>query len=422
MAKKVVLIVLGAIGIMIGLGLLAGGAIVLALTGGDGFLDTGPHPLATSTYALVAEPTAIRTGSSFDESGPDVRLRVQVTSTEPVFVGVGPATDVDSYLAGVPVDEVVSIDFTPFTMRTDRREGSRKPAAPDDQTFWTARAAGTGQQTLEWDARVGIYRVVLMKLDGSLGVQATARFGIRIPFLHGVGLGLLGGGGVSVLVGVLLLIFGIRAKVNRAPAGYPGQFGPPGVYPPPGPYPAGYPAQGYPGQGYPGQGYPPQGYPGQGYPGQDQYGQYPAGQYAPEGQTAASGQYPAEGQYPPGGQYGQYPPAAPYDQSQPAAPYPTGQNPATAYPPAEQNPAAPYPAGQNPAAPYPPAPDPASQSPAENPAAQYPAPPDPAGSHPPAATPTPGQRTGQSDDQPDPAGPAQFADPTRPADERRDQP
>jgi hypothetical protein len=411
MAKKVVLIVLGAIGIMIGLGLLAGGAIVLALTGGDGFLDTGPHPLATPTYALVAEPTAIRTGSSFDENGPDVRLRLQVTSTEPVFVGVGPATEVDSYLAGVPVDEVVSIDFTPFTMRTDRREGSRKPAAPGDQAFWTARAAGTGQQTLDWDARVGIYRVVLMRLDGSLGVQATARFGIRIPFLRGLGLGLLGGGGVSFLVGVLLLIFGIRAKVNRAPAGYPGQFGPPGVYPPPGPYPAGYPAQGYPAQGYPGypgQGYPPQGYPGQGYPGQDQSGQYPPGQYAPEGQTPASGQYPAEGQYPPGGQYGQYPPAAPYGQYPPAAPYDQSQ------------PAAPYPAGQNPAG------SPAAPYPPPDQAGSYP-PPDQAGSYPPAATPaqnpaTPGQRAGQPDDQPDPAGPAQFADPTRPADERRDPP
>jgi hypothetical protein len=295
MAKKVILIVLGAVGILIGLGLLAGGGILVGLTGGDGYLDSGPHTLTTATRALVSEPQTIRNGSSFDEDGPDVKLRVQVTSTEPVFLGVGPAVEVDRYLEGVQIDEVVSIDFAPFSIQTNRREGERSPAAPTEQTFWSARAAGTGEQTLNWDARSGDYRFVLMKLDGAAGVRTSATFGIRIPFLRGLGIGLLSGGGLSLVVGVLFLIWGIRSKVTpRAPA-YPGQFGPPGVYPPAGQY-GQYPQYGPPGQ----------------------YGQQPAGQY---GQYPPAGQYPA--QYPPGGQYGQYPPAGQPPEGQPGG-QPTG--------------------------------------------------------------------------------------------------
>ncbi|MEN3362240.1 MAG: hypothetical protein V7637_6222 [Mycobacteriales bacterium] len=352
MAKKIILIVFGAVGLLIGLTLTFGGAVLVAVTGGDGFFDTGQVTLSTPTHALVSDPQTLRNDNAFsNESGPEIRYRVRVNSTEPIFIGIGAAQDVDTYLQGVQVDQVVSIDFRPFRLQTNRQDGSRSPASPDQQTFWVARASGTGERTVTWDGRPGEYRFVVMAADGGEGVLTEASFGIRVPFLRGLGIGLLIGGVVACLGGLALLIWGIRTKRQPAMAGYPDPYG---QYYPPGSYTAaGYPPAhtGYP----PG----PAGYP----PGSTGYPPGPAGYPQP-------GAYP--GQYPPD-PYAQYPP--------PQYPPPPGQSPPPQYPP-DQHPPDQYPAPQYPPAEHPPParqggePPPGQPTPPPLPAAAPPQPPD----------------------------------------------
>jgi hypothetical protein len=271
-AKKVLLIVFGAVLALLGLGLTIGGAVVLALTGGDGYFGSGTETLRTPTHALVSEPVQDYADSEAGGLTATARVRASSTSGGSLFLGVGRAAEVDRYLSGVAYDEVRDIRFSPFRYDAVRQEGEQTPGPPADQPGWIAQAVGDGEQTLEFDlGDRADYRLVVMNADASAGVDVRASFGIRVPFLRGLGVGLTIGGVLAVLVGILLLVLGVRTKVPpRQPAWSP--YGPPG-YGQPGYGPPGY---GQPGYGQPGYGHAPPGYP-YGPPGARQPGPPPPG-------------------------------------------------------------------------------------------------------------------------------------------------
>ena len=286
-AKKVLLIVFGAVAGLIGALLAIAGVAVIALTGGDGSISSGTEMLGTSTYALVSEPAAVDAGPgrSVDAT---LRITAESTTRTAVFVGVGPAVDVDRYLSGVEYDEVRDVTFSPFRFETERREGVRAPERPVGQRFWTEQASGAGRQTVEFRVQAGDHRIVVMNADASPGVEVRASFGVRAPWVRRLGIVLAIVGVALVLLGLLLLVWGIRTRVPpRQPAtawgpsggppgygyppayrqqqpGYPPAYGQQAGYPPPGyPPPAGYapPPAGQPPPGYPPTGGPPAGFP-----------------------------------------------------------------------------------------------------------------------------------------------------------------
>jgi hypothetical protein len=254
MVKKVLLIVFGLLGMLVGAGLAIGGGLLFAVTRGDGWISSGTQPLSTDTFAFVSESQVIENGRFSGPRGNDVQLRVRAEGSggKDVFIGVGPTGDVDRYLTGVPHELVTRVHFSPFRLDTIREGGTSTPEPPADQGFWTAKVSGSGSQTLAWSLPVsGDYRVVVMNDDASASVSlSAASVGVRVPFLHSLGLGLLIGGIVLAVVGLLLFIRGLMTRVQPAPpaGGWPPPpgygYGPPGPYGPPGaPYgPGGYPA------------------------------------------------------------------------------------------------------------------------------------------------------------------------------------
>src|SRR5262249_42390298 len=97
-----------------------------------------------------------------------VRIRVTPVRPGPVlFVGIGPSTDVDRYLAGV--SHTLISDY--WQGRVQPIGGSRPASAPAGQDFWVASATGPGAQTLRWDPAAGTWTVVVMNADG--GPEST---------------------------------------------------------------------------------------------------------------------------------------------------------------------------------------------------------------------------------------------------------
>ena len=180
----------------------AGGG-VLAAAGDDGTIGSGHHDVSTPTAALVTDTADL--DATDDIATALGRPEVGVTATAqdggpPKFVGIGPADDVDRYLAGVAVDRVDDIRVAPYELGKERRDGTRTPAAPTAQTFWVAQSAGHSAD-VNWKVRDGRYKVVVMNADGSRGVSADGHFEAGIPYLSTValsvllaGLGLLAGG------------------------------------------------------------------------------------------------------------------------------------------------------------------------------------------------------------------------------------
>jgi hypothetical protein len=215
--KGVVQLVFGSIAVLLALALLAGGVAAvwgLSQRDSDGYFTTEGHRLSTATYAFASESLDI---------GPDApgwigdfaKVRIQASSAKPVFVGIGPASDVQRYLRRVEHSEVTDFDTDPFRVTAHDVAGSDRPAAPASQGFWRVQASGSGTQTIAWPLEKGNWSAVVMNADGSRDVAMTLRVGARVPALRWVAIGFLAGGGLLLVLGGALVYLGARARSAR---------------------------------------------------------------------------------------------------------------------------------------------------------------------------------------------------------------
>src|SRR5215208_5927260 len=221
-AGRVVLIVLGSIGVLFGVAVLAGGGFLLwadRTQREDGYLTTPSERFATPTYALTRTRLEVDTdgeGWVLNESWfGRVRIRGESADDKTLFIGIGPQAEVARYLGNVAHANVQDIDFDPFRATYLSVSGRAPQTPPVEQRFWAASASGVGTQTLTWKVREGDWSVVLMNADGSRGVIADIDLGAKLSFLLWVAIGLLIGG-VLVVGGSTALIV-LAARRPRPP-------------------------------------------------------------------------------------------------------------------------------------------------------------------------------------------------------------
>jgi len=216
---KIVLIVLGAVSLLFGLALAAAGGVVLfaqsAFRDAQGYFVSGSHPFTSSGYAVTSERLdlgvnpergAFQVGGIFT-----LRLRVASEGAPAIFVGVGPSSDVDTYLARSAHDQVTDVELDPYRATYRTVPGDTPPGPPAAQTFWARQQTGTAEQTLVWQPRSGRWTVVIMNADGSRPVAAQMSVGVRVRFLTWIAMGLLIAALVAFIAGGLMLYFGVRA-------------------------------------------------------------------------------------------------------------------------------------------------------------------------------------------------------------------
>ena len=190
---------------------LAGGG-VLAVAGDDGTVGSGDHDVSTPTGAIVSDNADLDGVSDLASAFGDPKFGISATAKDggpAKFVGIGPAADVDRYLAGVEVDRVPDIEIAPFKLDKHRRAGHRTPAAPTAQTFWVAQDSGT-HADVDWKVRDGDYKVVVMNADGSRGVDSVGHFEAGAPYLSSVALSALLAGLMALGAGGIVLARELR--------------------------------------------------------------------------------------------------------------------------------------------------------------------------------------------------------------------
>jgi hypothetical protein len=192
---KIVLLVVGVILALVAFGfLVGGGSLVWAYStqrDAAGYFTTDAETLASRSYAVTSQ--SIELGAKPGDWFPHgiATVRIEATSSAPIFVGIGPRDAVDQYLRDVAHDVLTDVRVTPFEATYRHVGGSVSPAAPGEQSFWAARASGAGKRTLRWDVESGRWTVVLMNANASPGVDARVAVGARSPVLLPIGLGLL---------------------------------------------------------------------------------------------------------------------------------------------------------------------------------------------------------------------------------------
>lgn len=218
-AARVIGMVFAGFGGLIGLALLVGGIAVLAVYAferdDDGFFTTDRHRLGSATHAITSQD--IDLGDEAVNWAPDEVLgdvRIQVEAARPVFVGIGPDTAVDRYLADVAHDELV--DFHGDDPEFVLHEGG-KPRVPATQDFWVAQSEGTGEQELTWEADFGRWEVVVMNADAARGVDVEADVGVKLDWAIWVGLGMFVVG-LLMSAGAAAVIVLLGRRTSHAPA------------------------------------------------------------------------------------------------------------------------------------------------------------------------------------------------------------
>lgn len=192
---------------------------VLALAGGgmldafgiDGKIGLGSHLLSTPATAVVSSVASIKHAHDTTTITGEPTLSVSaspVQGTNSVFVGIGPAADVNRYLAGVPTQQSTDLSLRTTASSAIRHAGQPTAQPPGSQQFWLARSSSTRAAEVNWKVRDGQYRVVVMSANGHGGFAATTSIAITIPDTSEYAL-------AALLVG-LLTIAGGGALVLRA--------------------------------------------------------------------------------------------------------------------------------------------------------------------------------------------------------------
>ena len=215
-AGRIATLVIGALLVLISLALLGGGGTALWAdrTQRDaGYATTDVHEFSTAGSALATVSIELGSAGVGWLYSPVLldKVRIRVTPTSPggpMFVGIGPSTAVDRYLAGV--NHTVVTEF--WGDETEAVGGTTPAAPPRSQDFWVASASGSGEQTLVWDPADGSWTVVVMYADGRPGIDVVADLGANVPALPWIALGLLAAGAIFLAGGALLIAGATRRR------------------------------------------------------------------------------------------------------------------------------------------------------------------------------------------------------------------
>jgi hypothetical protein len=212
---RIAAVVTGALLVLVSLALLGAGGTALwadRTQREGGYVTTGVHDFSTTGSALATVSTELGSAGGWLYSpGLLGEVRIRVTPTSPgsaLFVGIGPSTDVDRYLAGVT--HTVITEF--WEEKVETVAGGQPRSAPATQSFWAASSTGSGTRTLEWDPTDGSWTVVVMNADGRPGIDVGADLGARMPAVLWVAVGFLVAGAVFLAGGVLLVGGAIRGR------------------------------------------------------------------------------------------------------------------------------------------------------------------------------------------------------------------
>jgi hypothetical protein len=212
---RILAIVFGVVVALVGLLIAAVGVALLGFFGSDGTAASGSHRFDSGRTALVASIDDLRDlKSATDVIGePSLRLAVRSRSSRRAFVGVGPAKDVDRYLASSPIDRVTNLEVDPFKLDRRARPGPKRPEPPASQRLWVAQGSGK-DAALTWKLRDGDYRIVVMNSDGSRPVRTVGEVKLTLPHVARTAWIMVAVGLVLALGGVA--VAGIGGRTKRA--------------------------------------------------------------------------------------------------------------------------------------------------------------------------------------------------------------
>jgi len=223
---RIVSLVIGSLLALIGIGLLAGGGILGWALGTQrddaGFFTTSTQRFTTDSYALTSAKVDLGDpgpNGFVDWANATVRVSADNAGSGDVFVGIAREADVETFLSGVPHDDITTTNefggSSDAKYRRENVDGTSTPTPPSAQTFWAAQASGTGTQDITWPVEGGSWAIVVMNADGTVHVTADVQLGGKVDHLIPIAIGLGLGGIVLLAGGAALIVAGVARPHAR---------------------------------------------------------------------------------------------------------------------------------------------------------------------------------------------------------------
>ncbi|RPF20769.1 hypothetical protein [Myceligenerans xiligouense] len=214
------LVALGAALLMAAGAILTGGAALAVAESQrdrDGFLMSRTADIDAHGYAITSEPIVLETPPPSNAPAGllgDAKIVVTPESSGPVFVGIAPTSDTETYLAGV--ERTAVSGWGPYS-RHREIDGLSPAGPPDEAGIWAASASGAGPQVLVWPVEPGNWTVVVMHSDAGAPLDVEGSAGVTAPVLRAIMAGLLTGGAVLLVASLgLALVPLLTAGTPRA--------------------------------------------------------------------------------------------------------------------------------------------------------------------------------------------------------------
>ena len=150
---------------------------------------------------------------SFNQFDKIINVRVVAQS---YFIGLAPTSDVQQYFGNVPyvvVDYINGISVTSFVVNSDII-GSLV-SDPANQSFWLVSGVDSVYYTPSQSDFNKDLTVVVMKADGSQGIDANLQFGVDLPILKPIGVFLIVIGVIFFALTITFFVVAYKSKDTR---------------------------------------------------------------------------------------------------------------------------------------------------------------------------------------------------------------
>ena len=226
-AGKIIALIFGIFFLIIGVSITVSGIAVYAVSGvytdSSGYFTTPDFQLTqTNSVAITLSDINI----NFKETTPQwiqsdlgniVKIRINLISNDTYFVGIAQTSQVNQYLQNVSYSEISKLDLVDgISYNAQINPNSVATLAsnpPGNQTAFTWDASAVGNQVLDWTPKAGSWTIVIMKADGTKGIDVGIKAGAKIPVLGAIATFLIIFGVMFIVLAIVMFI--IVAKSNK---------------------------------------------------------------------------------------------------------------------------------------------------------------------------------------------------------------
>ena len=261
---KIIALIFGIFFLLIGILITVSGVAVFAVsnvyTDNQGYFTSPEYQLTKeNVVAVVFSDININIESNAPQWVQNnlsniVKIRMELSSTENYFIGVAHTDQVETYLANVPYAKITDFNWNSgLQVSSDiihpTATGNLTNNAPANQTFWDAQGSSTA--LLNWVPKQGQWTFVVMKANGTTGIDVSIKAGAKVPILSAIATFLVIFGVMFIVLAIVIFIIIVRTNKRkivtvyeytgqRTPARvsevtYPAYSTPPSVYGTPSP-------------------------------------------------------------------------------------------------------------------------------------------------------------------------------------------